>query len=258
MKPIRIIKNCVYLFLSLTILSVTSSAAELIYQNGFETGDLTRFHPSGNPPVVTKELAFKGKYAGNFNLTREMKTPYRTEVTVGKPGIFDWDTEYWVGLSFRLENWALDKSMEIAPFQVHPTPADWNDSKHPSQISTGPVMMTVVSGEMRVYTYGGKVQWSAPVKPGKWARVILHYIPSFQENGLIELWYEGEKVVEVKGVNADKFDYKGRQMRPPYWKMGVYKWEWKTGRPPTDSTRRQLFIDDFKIAKGEKGFSLVK
>jgi hypothetical protein len=39
--------------------------------------------------------------------------------------------------------------------------------------------------------------------------------------------------------------------------MGVYKWAWKAGRKATDTGRRQLFIDDIKIAEGSDGYSLV-
>jgi len=245
----------------LIILLLAGSAlngAELIFQSGFEKGDLTGFKESGNPPTVTTAPVASGKYAANFDLTRAMKTPYRTEVTVvGEVGRFQWSTEYWVGFSFRLEEWADDKDMEIAPFQIHPTPADWNDTKPASQISTGPVMMAVQGGEMRVYTFGGKIRWRAPVAKGKWLHMTLRYIPSYRSDGLVEMWRDGEKILSVPGANCVELDYNGKPMRPTYWKMGVYKWNWKEGQPATDTTRRQLFIDDFKIAKGADGRALV-
>jgi hypothetical protein len=37
--------------------------------------------------------------------------------------------------------------------------------------------------------------------------------------------------------------------------MGIYKSEWKYHA--TTATRRQLFIDNLKIAEGSKGYSLV-
>jgi hypothetical protein len=234
------------------------NAAELTFAGDFEKGDLSGFTGSGNPPSVATNLAAGGKYSANFDLTRDMKTPYRTEVTVtGEPGRFQWSTEYWVGFSFRLEEWATDKDMEIAPFQIHATPADWNDHEPKSQISSGPVMMAVQDGEMRVYTYGGKIGWHAPVVQGKWIHMTLRFIPSFRDDGLIELWKDGAKIVSVARANTWELDHNGKPMRPMYWKMGVYKWNWKEGRPATDSSRRQLFIDDFKIAKGTNGYALV-
>lgn len=98
---------------------------------------LAGLKPSDHAPKLTKAPVASGGYAGDFDLDRPMAAPYRTEVTVpGDPGRFQWGTEYWVGLSFRLEEWADDQDMEIAPFQIHPTPADWNDAKPASQIST--------------------------------------------------------------------------------------------------------------------------
>lgn len=233
-------------------------AAELIYQNGFESGDLAGLTPSGNAPKLTKMPVASGGFAGDFDLTRAMKTPYRTEVTVtGATGRFQWSTEYWIGFSFRLEEWADDQDMEIAPFQIHPTPADWNDTKPASQIDTGPVMMAVQNGEMRVYTYGGKIAWRAPVERGRWLHMTLRFIPSYRADGLIEMWRDGKKILRVTGANAHELDHNGKPMRPTYWKMGVYKWNWKEGRPATGTTRRQLFIDDFKIARGADGLKLV-
>ena len=149
------------------ILAGSVMAAELKFDNGFERGDLSGFKCSGNCPAVETNLPAGGSYSANFDLTRSMATPYRTEVTVpGEAGRFQWGTENWVGLSFRFEDWADDKDMEIAPFQIHPTPADWSDSKPESQISTGPVMMAVQAGEVRVYTYGGKIAWRSPWQKG--------------------------------------------------------------------------------------------
>jgi hypothetical protein len=246
--------------LCLVVLSLAAahlSAAELTFQNGFESGDLTGFHASGNAPTVVTSPVARGKYAGNFDLTRSMATPYRTEVVLGEKGKFEWSTEYWVGFSFRFEQWAADHDMEIAPFQIHRTPNDWATAKPSAQISNGPVMMAVRSGEMRVYTYGGKIGWRAPVVTGEWIHITLRFVPSFRSDGLIEMWKDGEKIVSVPGQNAIELDHNGKPMRPPYWKMGIYKWNWKEGRRATDTTRRQLFIDDLRIAKGLDGYALV-
>jgi hypothetical protein len=244
----------------LVVLSLAAShlsAAELIFENGFETGDLTGFTASGNVPAVVTSPVASGKYAGNFNLTRSMATSYRTEVVVGEKGKFAWDSEYWVGFAFRFEQWAADHDMEIAPFQIHPTPNDWATARPAAQISHGPVMMAVRLDEIRVYTYGGKIAWQSPVVTGKWIRIALRFIPSFRNDGMIEMWKDGEKIVSVSGRNAVELDDNGKPMRPPYWKMGIYKWNWKQGRPATDSTRRQLLIDDLRIAKGPAGYAIV-
>lgn len=235
-------------------------AAELIVDNGFEKGDLSGFAGSGNAPSVVTNPVAGGAYAGNFDLTRSMPTPYRTEVTLEESGIFEWNTEYWVGFSFRFEEWATDTDMEIAPFQVHPTPMSWNTWKAcglGSQIMTGPVMMAVQADEMRVYTFGGKIAWRAPIVRKQWMHVTLRFIPSTDKDGLIEMWKDGVKIVHVAGINSHAVDKCGTPMRPPYWKMGIYKWNWKTGCPATDATRRQLLIDGLKLAKGTDGYSLV-
>ena len=92
---------------------------------------------------------------------------------------------------------------------------------------------------------------------GKWMRMTLRFIPSYRSDGLIEMWKDGDRILSVPGQNAKELDHNGKPMRPPYWKMGVYKWNWRAGRPDTDSTRRQLVIDDLRIAKGTNGYLLV-
>jgi len=236
------------------------AAAKLTFDNGFETGNLAGFQCSGNCPTVVTDPVAGGKFAGDFDLNRSMSTPYRTEVVLKESGKFEWLREYWVGLSFRFEEWAVDQDMEIAPFQIHPTPMNWEvDPKcnRKSQISNGPVMMAVQEDEMRVYTFGGVISWRAPIVRKQWMHLVLHFTPSTGNDGLIEMWKDGEKIVRVTGQNSHAEDLCGNAMRPPYWKMGIYKWNWQAGRPATASTRRRLLLDNLKIAEGSDGLALV-
>jgi hypothetical protein len=71
------------------------------------------------------------------------------------------------------------------------------------------------------------------------------------------MWKDGKKLFRVDGPNSPKADGCGKTVGAPYFKMGVYKWVWRAGKKATNSSRRQLFIDNLKMAIGPNGYSLV-
>ena len=234
---------------------------------GFESGNLNGFICAGSCPKVTSAQKKTGKYAGNFDLTRNMSTPYRTEaVLANRAGHFDFGKEYRVSFDYRYENWKNDKSPESAPFQIHTTPSSYDRDKNgkrkcfvtkdgkPGSISaraTAPIFMSSKNGQVEIVTFGGKKRWSGPVEPKKWLNLVVHFKMSTNNDGFIEVWKDGKKLFRNIGPNTPKHDTCGLALRAPVFKVGVYKWNWKAGRPATDSTRRQLLIDNLKITAGK-------
>lgn len=221
-------------------------AATVTLNNGFESGTLSGLTCSGNCPVVATTPIRTGKYAGNFDLTPNMKTSYRTETVLGDKGIFDFGKEYWVEFNYRYEDWAKDTDMEIAPFQIHTRPTSWDGAcKLGTAVSTAPFLMVSGNDEVKFVTYGGKVLWKATLQKKQWLNISVHFRISTGSDGLVEAWKDGVKIGMVKGPNSPKVNKCGKPMLPPYFKMGVYKWNWQT--KITQSSRRQLVIDDLKI-----------
>lgn len=185
-----------------------------------------------------------------------MATHYRTEITLGDKGRFNFNQDYWFSLRYNYVDWKKDSSPEISPFQVHPTPGSWDDKCHlGSQYSTGPLMMFVKNDETRFITYGGEELWSAPIRKQQWQKIVVHFRPSMGDDGLVEAWINGVKLGKVSGPTSPKTDKCGNPMRAPFLKLGIYKWDWK--RIKTNSTRRQLLIDDIKIMMGTNGSSFL-
>ena len=234
---------------------------------GFESGNLSGFICAGSCPKVTSAQKKTGKYAGDFDLTRNMSTPYRTEAVLdNRAGHFDFGKEYRVSFDYRYENWKNDKSPESAPFQIHTTPSSYDRDKNgkrkcfvtkngkPGSISaraTAPIFMSSKNGQVEIVTFGGKKRWSGPVEPKKWLNLVVHFKMSANNDGFIEVWKDGKKLFRNQGPNAPKHDTCGLALRAPVFKVGVYKWNWKAGKPATDSTRRQLLIDNLKITAGK-------
>lgn len=253
------------LSLALGIGAGRALAADLTFANGFETGDVVAFSPSGNSPTATTANVKSGKYAGSFELTRRMPTSYRTEVVIpgggaanSGPGDFIYGNEYWLGFSYRYEDWARDTDMESAPFQVHLRPSAWGAQfQLGAAYSTAPFLMVVKDNEARFVTNGGKTLWSAPVQLKRWLNLIVHFRISSGSDGFIEVWKDGVKMGRVDGKNSAAADAAGKPLRPAYLKLGIYKWNWKEGRPDTQSQRRHLLIDDIKIATGPDGYAVV-
>lgn len=217
---------------------------------GFETGTLAGFTCSGNCPAVTTSSAASGRYGGDFTLVPTMPTSYRTEVTMsGGVGVFEWEKEYWFRLAYRFEDWAKDTSAESAPFQIHSRASDWTKAcSLGSAASTAPFLMLTQNDEHKFLTYGGKVLWRAPIEHKRWSRITVHFRPSFGKTGFVEAWKDGVRLGRVDGPNSPRLDPCGLPMRTPYFKMGVYKWDWR--RKATGSSRRQLWLDDLVIKQG--------
>ncbi|MEE9355054.1 MAG: heparin lyase I family protein [Methylococcaceae bacterium] len=233
------------------------NAATLKVENGFESSSLDGFRCSGNCLTIATSPTKEGSYSGDFVLTRNMPTSYRTEVVLtDRKGHFDFGKEYWVEFDYQYEDWVKDKSAEAAPMQIHTTPSDWanctvrSPSGSTSARATAPVIMASKNNEVEIVTFGGKVRWKGPIEMQQWLNIKFHFKVSTGSDGFIEAWKDGAKLFRVDGPNSPQLDDCGKPLRAPYFKMGVYKWDWKEGRPTTESSRRQLFIDNLKIAEG--------
>lgn len=235
------------------------NAATMVVSNGFESGNLNGLNCIGNCPALSTSIVNSGSRSGNFDLTRSMTTSYRTEVEPAAPAkFFNFGQEYWVGFNYRYENWAKDSSAEIAPMAIHARASDWSAACNLGPaIGSGPFNVLSQNDEMRVFTYGAKVLWSTPVVKNKWLSLVVHFIASSGPNGLIEVWKDGVKVGRVNGANSPALDKCNKPLRTPYLNLGVYKWDWRPGRAATQSTRRQILIDNVKIAAGADGYALV-
>jgi len=235
------------------------NAATLIYDGNFDSGKLGGLSCSGNCPKVSSAQKRSGNRSADFTLTRNLRTPYRTEAVFGEKGRFAFGKDYWITFNYRYENWDKDKSKEFAPFQIHTTQSNWKKECKVTRgaAASAPFFMASGDDKVRFATYKNKTLWSGSIQKRQWLKMVVHFKISTGNDGFIEAWKDGVKLGRVNGANSPKSDGCGKPMREPYLKVGVYKWDWKKGLKATGSTRRQLFIDDLKIATGSNGNSFA-
>lgn len=219
------------------------------FTEGFEAGNLASLSCQGNCPRVTTASPFEGRFAASFALDRTMVTPYRTEATIAGGPTFAFDQEYWIDMHYAYDDWAPDPRPEIAPFQIHTRPHNWDKAcSVGSAVSTAPFLMVSAGNMVQFVTYGNKQLWQVPIELKKWQHLTVHFKISKGPNGFVETWKDGVKLGKrVTGPNSPATDGCGEPLLTPYFKMGIYKWVWKAGQPPTGSTVRKLRIDALSI-----------
>jgi hypothetical protein len=100
-----------------------------------------------------------------------------------------------------------------------------------------------VNEEMFSFRFGNKKEDRedfelVPAEKDVWHDFVFHIIHSPNSDGLIEIWHNGEKVLEEKGGNM-------YNMAMPRWKIGIYKSAW--GSRSTDTDVRVLLFDNVKL-----------
>ncbi|MEE9319466.1 MAG: heparin lyase I family protein [Granulosicoccus sp.] len=246
----------------------STAYADTIYEEGFEEGGVftssgnglfyneLKCHGShGNCPDISSEQSKDGSLSMSFGLQyEEGENRYREEV-YAKKGEYENGKEYWFSFDYRYENWKNDSNGEIAPFQVHTRPSTWGEIDGVrcalgAAVSTAPLLMTSVAGKVQFKTYGGNILWTAPIEKNKWLNMKVHFRVSTDNDGFVEAWYNGQHIGRFEGPTGPKLDKCGKPMRDPYLNFGVYKWDWKADRAATDSTERQLYIDNIRLGTG--------
>jgi len=234
-----------------------AATTDVVFVGDFETGDLTGFNTSGNSPTVTTKPVHTGKYAMKTFLDRDAsKVPYRTEVVPKNQTVLVGD-ECWYGVSILLPSDYVPDSIWEIVVQWHGRPdfdlgEDWRNPVMALYTTSGKWGMvnrwdakpnTFQSGTKQ---YDGTKHWDfGPYTKQKWTDWIFHAKWSFKSGGLLEVWKDGKQVVKRAGPNAFN-DAKG-----PYLKLGLYK-GWKDPTVKGQVTKRTLFHDEVRIAKGPK------
>lgn len=275
-KTKQLLKYYLMFLFALPILYMTHNdpthAATMILDRGFETGNIDGFErhinegknniPSATIDVVSAPVA-TGLRAAKHSLIRSNLSvdTFRAElIPLGALKYFEFNREYWFGLSFRYDDWQDDNNADFAPFQVHRRPSSWavNCGGNVPAWSNAPFFMATQGGQMLFVTMGGVRSWSAPIQKNKWINIVVHFDIGFDDNGYVELWVDGQHKFKRAGrLHQGPLDDCSGLWRTTYLNIGIYKWDWKNGRPATQSSRRVLYTDNIKIAQGANGYSLV-
>ncbi len=252
------LKSLTFMFISfIAILSTfiynfTPSAKYNIFSEDFETGEISK-KCSGNCPLISTEYANSGQYSMKVHLDRnKSKVSYRTEIQEKSKATYGVD--YWYEFSVYLpESYVADNIWEIVA-QWHAVPdfnigEDWRNpilSLHTTN-GTWEILSfwdskknTFASGKRE---YSGSKVWSlGNYEINQWITWKFHVRWSHLEDGIIEVWKDGKKVLSHQGPNSFN-DSIG-----PYFKIGLYK-GWMEKEKTSKITQRTLYFDDITITK---------
>lgn len=248
-------KKAIFIFGVMVMLPVLAAAQSPgHFSSGFETGVIYDvWKNSGNKTVEAVKVQDgveprEGSYMAHFVLDRSRgENSYRTEILPEAPEehTLAWNTDLWIGFSIYLKEWDYDTSADYC-FQIHDNLDNWNTQigREPLSIGTSKGNW-LIRGEMKD---NNTVYWSGyPYKTGVWVDWVINCRFSPDDDGYIRIWKDGIKVVDVEGPNADKYK------RAPYFKCGIYKWDWKNRE--TMTSRRESFYDSCRIGNGADGYA---
>jgi len=238
--------------IALRIVAFTRQHKGLISFNDFEDGGMKGWRAAGNSPGVTRDVARCGRYALKTTLDRSKDScPYRTEV-IGPQS--DIGKEYWYGFSIFLpDDYVPDKIWEIV--------AQWNciPDYDVGEKWRNPVLaLSTTAGRWGWVTrwdakrntfesgkreYGGEREYDlGPYARNAWTDWVMHIKWSYKPDGILQIWKNGEQVIDQNGPNAFN-DAQG-----PIFKMGMYK-GWTKPETRSDAvSKRVLYHDEFRMA----------
>lgn len=240
----------------------------LLFVGDFESGNLDKWSFSGNTTTqVIKSPVRAGQFAALMVVSPQDAVPYRSELTVkGDAGTFHDGTEYWIGLSFRIDDWGVDLPQWATLFQTHATPHalagggfDWTcgAGKDSISVTTAGAKMAlnvVVNPDQSQPPSSGAIAtgvWSEPLQIGTWIDWVFRYRPSTGKDGILEAWMNGKKLYSQMGANRYQLDKCGLPSAPQtYLKAGIY-------RDKTNTSTQRLDYDEVRIFSGTNGYSAV-
>ena len=241
------------------------------FVSDFESGRLdlsgTDFRQSGNAPTITQEMTRNGDYAMRTYLNRqESSTSYRTEVTLvgnnadgGRIENARFGEDTWYGFSiFVPEDYGLSNTWEILA-QWHDEPNSWSNPNLGR--SNPPLSLGIEQDYWRMNnvwdrdpvtregewaydgSYHARQSVMGDVDYGTWTDWVFRIKWSYGNDGVLQVWKNGELVVDRTGPNTYN-DNLG-----PYFKMGLYK-GWRDRNVNDPVTERLLYHDDLRVNRG--------
>jgi Polysaccharide lyase len=176
----------------LALLVCTAARASVVWRGDFETGDLSQWSSVdglASRLTVTTSPVRQGAHAlrtelrnGDFsNNGNRNELVWSEPQTEGMDRYYAWST--WFDVEYPSET----------TWQVF---TQWH---HTGNTGSPPLEMDVYAEELRLYTRGTTVLWSAPLVRGVWHDFILHVRWSADASvGFVELWHDGVKVLDRK------------------------------------------------------------
>ena len=89
-----------------------------------------------------------------------------------------------------------------------------------------------------------------PQELGVWTDFVIRFLFSHEDDGITQVWRDGELVVDRVGMPNHYNNERG-----PYLKVGFYKAGWLNNK--TDVSTRTVYFDAIRVYEGTDGFDIV-
>ncbi|HEX2972956.1 MAG TPA: polysaccharide lyase, partial [Tepidisphaeraceae bacterium] len=246
-----------------------TALGKVTFLGDFESGDLKGWgleSPGDDRCRIVTEPVRSGKYAVRFECTKDQKDVANSKrceiVQMNSGGPNNANRDCWFGWSLYIpKDWESDPQSPENVTQWHELP----DTEIGETWRSPPLALAVkgeqfnfhVRWDSRAKTPGNNPEGTenlpaGGIERGQWTDWVLHIRWSFEkDDGLIEVWKNGQKIITRKGPNG----YNDR--RETYFKAGVYKWEWKSNPRNSITSRRVIYVDEVRFGDKDASYEEV-
>jgi len=236
----------------------------LLFEEGFESGQMN-LKKSGNAPEVVKmKNARVGKYVMKTQISPDKEVRYRTEVSLNREDIiFKPGKEYWLGISTMLgDDFNNSDSIQDQGMLLQWHYFDW---KYPKELGLGqpqPLLIRYIGNKevivdsevLGLEGTASREMVKLPIEIGKWVDWVIHYKID-NKDGIIQVWCNKKLVVDWTGDNHQIEKKEGA-----YLKFGLYSAQFKNnswGIDMPDNYSRTVYHDEIRIADENGSYQLV-
>lgn len=258
------------------LLATTDLPAGIVFNNGFENGTAEWSATGPWKPdlanVSISSIAREGTKSVRF---LPSSTDNRSELTIRNGfGNYDWYTEYWVGFSIRVHTPVPGIG---AICQIHSVPQDWAIASGENAFtiktipSNGDLGFYTATNDLKVngensngfiHTQTGSAQWGTELYSvdtwalDTWHDFVLHFRLAPDSTGYIQVWMNGNQIVDETGITVYKYDSGKRVGQSLPTQNGTPKVEYnfqKIGMYYGDTKGGEIFYDAVRIWEGSGG-----
>jgi len=240
------------------------ASAELVFDNGFEGGEAEWQKTGAWAPAPANAYSSTTSREGARSVGfLPLADQVRSEFTIRNGlGAYAWGTEYWMGYSLRVVRptggFGIISDQHTTPHTAEGK-VDWSTPSGECsflvkikgdqlEIHTATDPAKVFVTPARSATSGTRFV-SRPFVTSKWYDFVLHFRLATDATGIMQVWLNGEKIVDVQGgPTVYAYDTSGRPKTPvSFQKLGMYYGAGKAGEGG------EILYDAFRIWKGPGG-----
>lgn len=155
-------------------------------------------------------------------------------LTPGHGGsIFQFEEDGWLGFSFRIDTPITADFAICGQWHDYPEPDDvhmspplsfvaYPSSLRPDGTTRIPFALATMYDPNRSSTVNNpnyRTRWSGDLTMGVYRHIVLHFRASIVGTGLLEMWMDGQKVLDLSGISFGFNNLTGFA----YWQWGIYR-----------------------------------